>query len=163
MPQRRGRWAGYGDYRGARNTRRSRSIRPPTCMQSLDGSELHLCGRPALAATLPPRCADHIARVRFEQSDEWHRAFEGQLTGSVYADDRCCYCYRPTRAVAKRIMLTRTNDGEWWAVHPLASVRDDERHMGDPHFALPIGPDCLRAHPEFRFAIVGTATGDRVR
>ena len=50
--------------------------------------------------------------------------------------------------------MIRTHDGEWWLIAPTTSVHLDEQDR----FSLPVGPDCLRKHPEWRFAI----TADRI-
>lgn len=91
-------------------------------------------------------------RIPLFQTDEWTRSLDAGA--DPYAADRCCRCHRPVGPDAMRLMLTRTNDGEWWVVHRDAPVRDDERQLGDPHFVLPIGEECLKAHPEFRLGRV---------
>jgi hypothetical protein len=103
-----------------------------------------------------------MTRLLFIQSDRWFAVSQG-LSGvdSVYSTKLCCYCSRPVRADASRLRTARTNDGEWWLVSAdidmaEAEWRDFQRQTDDT-FAptvLPIGPDCLRRHPEFRFALV---------
>lgn len=91
------------------------------------------------------------ARVRFTQTPSWDRFAD--RGGDIYGDANCCLCGRELlNGPARLIMLTRTNDGEWWAIASTAPVQSDERHFD--HFALPIGPDCLAKHPELVFALV---------
>lgn len=90
------------------------------------------------------------ARIIFFQPPEWDRRndFGRGSRGDVYAEDRCCWCYRPVKPDAQRLMLTRDDGGEWFVVVPPGRAQfQDEKTFG--HFALPIGPDCLKRHPEF--------------
>lgn len=89
-------------------------------------------------------------RVAFVQSEEWVRRQDGGQ--DIYSDECCAICGRPMGRPLTFIRLSRTNDGEWWAVDyyrtdPLA----DEVHFGV--FRLPIGPDCANKHPELAHAI----------
>jgi hypothetical protein len=86
-------------------------------------------------------------RIPLLQTDAWSRSIDAG--GDPYDPGRCCVCHRPVITGDPRIWVTRTNDGEWWVVAPDAPVRHDERHLGDPHFTLPIGPDCLRRNPGY--------------
>lgn len=79
---------------------------------------------------------------------------------SVYSARLCCYCARPVRADAARLRTARTNDGEWWLVSAdedmTAPDWHDFQNQLDGTFKptlLPIGPDCLRQHPGWHFAI----------
>jgi hypothetical protein len=98
-----------------------------------------------------------MTRLLFEQSARWQRSVDGG-TG-VYPDDRCCYCHRPTRADAVRLRTARTNDGEWWLISADEDLTTDEWRdfqsypEGRAPTLLPVGPECLRAHPEWRFAL----------
>lgn len=101
-----------------------------------------------------------MSRLAFEQSDRWHTS-EGLHTSSVYSDDLCCYCARPVRADAVHLGTARTNDGEWWLVSAdedmHASEWRDFQNQLDGTFKptpLPVGPDCLRQHPQWRFAVI---------
>ena len=98
-------------------------------------------------------------RLVFVQSDRWCKRIDGG-TG-VYDDTLCAYCARPVRPDAVRLRTARTNDGEWWLVSADEDLagrewKDFQRQLGDSHgpTLLPIGPDCLRQHPEFAFAVV---------
>lgn len=98
-------------------------------------------------------------RLVFVQSDRWQQAIDGG-TG-VYDATLCCYCARPVRADATRLRTARTNDGEWWLVSADIDLsadewRDFQAQIDGSRGAtlLPIGPDCLRQHPEFAFAVV---------
>ena len=118
----------------------------------LDAAEVRQLGLDdAISATAAHDSHRDSGREAFWQSDNWHKATAG--TVDPYSPHHCAKCGRRTGPDAARIWLTRTNDGEWWAVAPDASVRDDERQMGDPHFALPIGPECIADHPELKFAL----------
>lgn len=98
-------------------------------------------------------------RIVFVQSDRWCKRIDGG-TG-VYDDTLCAYCARPVHPNATRLRTARTNDGEWWLVSVDVDLAADEwkdfqRQIDGsraPTF-LPIGPDCLRKHPEFGFAVV---------
>lgn len=97
-------------------------------------------------------------RLVFVQSERWCKRIDGGT--DVYDETRCAYCARPVRSDAARLRIARTNDGEWW----LVSVDEDLTSAEWKDFQtqpdgsrsptlLPIGPDCLRDHPEFSFAI----------
>ncbi len=98
----------------------------------------------------------------FVQSDRWCKRFMGMDAGNgVYDDTLCAYCARPVRSDAKRLRTARTNDGEWWLVSVdedlAANEWKDFQTQIDGARAptlLPIGPECLRGHPEFAFAVV---------
>jgi len=103
--------------------------------------------------------SDGSARLPFVQSPRWRTGKDEN--GDAYADNRCCYCYRPTGPDAARLWLTRDDSGEWYVVASDAPVLDDERQLGAPHFTLPVGPDCLRKHPEWAFGVVAGAAPPR--
>lgn len=102
-------------------------------------------------------------RIVFVQSDRWCKRFSGTDSGTgVYDATLCAYCARPVRADAVRLRTARTNDGEWWLVAADVDLSADEwkdfQTRSDGYRAptlLPIGPDCLRQHPEFAFAVEG--------
>ena len=91
-----------------------------------------------------------MTRVAFVQSEEWgHRQDRGQ---DIYSDAHCAVCGKPLVCPLTFIRLSRTNDGEWWAVdYYRAEPLDDEQHFGV--FRLPLGPDCANRHPEWAHAI----------
>ncbi len=103
-----------------------------------------------------------MSRIVFVQSDRWCKRFAGTDSGGgVYDESRCCYCARPVRPDAARLLTARTNDGEWWLVSADADLSADEwkdfqTQTDGSRVAtlLPIGPDCLRQQPEFVFAVV---------
>jgi len=86
-------------------------------------------------------------RLVFNQADTW-----GQQGDDVYSQEQCCYCGKRVRKDAKRLCLARTEDGEWWLVEPGYKPGPDDMD-GYGMFTLPVGPDCLRKHPEWRFAV----------
>jgi len=100
-------------------------------------------------------------RLVFVQSDRWYKRFAGTDAGmGVYSDALCAYCARPVRPDATRLYTARTNDGEWWLVSADEDLKTDEWRdfQTMPNGSrlptlLPIGPDCLRDHPEFAFAV----------
>lgn len=101
-----------------------------------------------------------MTRLRFTQSNRWFTS-EAFHSSSVYSDQLCCYCARPVYSDAARLRTARDNDGEWWLVSAEVDLSTEEwrdfQNQGDGTFKatlLPIGPDCLRRHPEFRFALV---------
>jgi hypothetical protein len=104
-------------------------------------------------------------RLVFVQSDRWCKRFGGMDAGmGVYDEALCAYCARPVRPDAVRLRTARTNDGEWWLVAADVDLLADEwrdfQTWPDGSRAptlLPIGPDCLRQHPEFTFAVVAPA------
>lgn len=101
-------------------------------------------------------------RLVFVQSERWCKRFAGTDVGmGVYDDTLCAYCARPVRMDAARLRTARTNDGEWWLVSAdvdlSAAEWKDFQTWPDGSYAptlLPIGPECLRRHPEFAFAVV---------
>lgn len=100
-----------------------------------------------------------MSRLVFVQSDRWCKRIDGG-TG-VYDEGLCAYCARPVRPDATRLFTARTNDGEWWLVsvdedlsgHEWKDFQTQADGTREPTL-LPIGPDCLRDHPEFAFAVV---------
>lgn len=99
-------------------------------------------------------------RLVFVQADRWYKRLDGSGMG-VYDEKLCAYCARPVRVDAARLRTARTNDGEWWLVSADVDLsanewRDFQRQLDGSRKAtfLPIGPDCLRQHPEFMFAVV---------
>jgi hypothetical protein len=100
-----------------------------------------------------------VSRLVFVQSLRWCKLIDGG-TG-VYDDRLCTYCARPVRADAIRLRTARTNDGEWWLVSADEDLSTNEWKDFQTWLdgsrgptLLPIGPDCLRRHPEFAFAVV---------
>lgn len=100
-----------------------------------------------------------MSRLVFVQSARWHERIDGG-TG-VYAESLCCYCARPVSRPVAFLLTARTNDGEWWLVSEDEDLngpewRDFQTQLDGrraPTY-LPIGPDCLRDHPEFAFAVL---------
>lgn len=99
-----------------------------------------------------------MSRLLFSQADRWHKRIDGGNGGPVdpYSAEHCAYCARPVRPDAARLRTARTNDGEWWLVsadEDLSTVewRDFQAQLDGSRAPtiLPIGPDCLRDHPEF--------------
>lgn len=103
-----------------------------------------------------------MSRLVFVQSDRWCKRFAGTDAGEgVYDEKRCAYCARPVRSDATRLHTARTNDGEWWLVSADEDLsghewKDFQTQLDGSRAptCLPIGPDCLRDHPEFEFAAV---------
>ena len=108
---------------------------------------------PGLLSEKPAAPSDSASpeRLPFVQSDEWEsRNYLGpNASQDIYSTSNCCYCYRKTRLDAQRLAMIRTHDGNWWLTAPTAPVCSDEWDR----FSLPVGPDCLRNHPEWRFAL----------
>ncbi len=101
-------------------------------------------------------------RLVFVQSERWKRAIDGGNGGpiDVYSKAHCAYCASPVRPDAVHLRTARTNNGEWWLVDEGFDLSADEwkdfQTQIDGSRApalLPIGPDCLRQHPEFAFAV----------
>lgn len=106
-----------------------------------------------------------MSRLMFVQSDRWSKRIDGGNGGPVYvySTEHCAYCARPVRPDAARLYTARTNDGEWWLVSADEDLgghewQDFQRQVDGSHAptVLPIGPDCLRDHPAFAFAVVAT-------
>jgi hypothetical protein len=99
-------------------------------------------------------------RLAFNQHDRWY-AVGATGADSVYSDRLCCYCARPVRPDAVRLRTARTNDGEWWLVSADEDMTAPEwrqfQDQLDGTFkptSLPVGPECLRQHPAWRFAVI---------
>lgn len=109
-----------------------------------------------------------MSRLVFVQSDRWCKRFAGtDLGAGVYDESLCAYCARPVRADASRLRTARTNDGEWWLVSAdedltAAEWKDFQTQIDGSRgpTLLPVGPDCLRQHPEFSFAVVRRSCAD---
>jgi hypothetical protein len=106
------------------------------------------------ARLLPGKVLHWPERLPFVQSDEWESRSTisrggVQVTRDIYSESNCCYCFRETRPDAQKLAMIRTHDGNWWLIAPTAPIRSDEWDR----FWLPVGPDCLRNHPEWRFAL----------
>ena len=110
-----------------------------------------------------------MSRLVFVQSARWMRRIDGGNGGpvDVYSTKHCAYCARPVGADAQHLFTARTNDGEWWLVSVDEDLSGPEwkdfqtqaNGQRNPTF-LPIGPDCLRDHPEFAFALAKYASLD---
>lgn len=103
-----------------------------------------------------------MSRLMFVQSPRWSKRIDGGNGGPVYpySAEHCAYCARPVRPDARLLRTARTNDGEWWLVSLDEDLSGEEwkdfQDQLDGSRAptiLPIGPDCLRDHPEFAFAV----------
>jgi len=99
-----------------------------------------------------------VSRLVFVQSDRWCKRIDGG-TG-VYDETLCAYCARSVRPDAIRLYTARTNNGEWWLVSADedltgAEWKDFQTQSNGSRVPtlLPIGPECLRGHPEFAFAV----------
>lgn len=113
-----------------------------------------------------------MSRLVFVQSERWCKRFAGTDAGDgVYSEALCAYCARKVRPNATRLFTARTNDGEWWLVsadEDLTAIewKDFQTQIDGSRgpTLLPIGPDCLRQHPEFSFAVVaqGCTNGKHV-
>lgn len=92
-------------------------------------------------------------RVAFVQSQEWERRQGGAgAHQDIYSDKHCAICGRPIYYPLTFIRLSRTNDGQWWAVdYYRLEPLPDEARFGV--FRLPIGTDCANKHPEWAHAI----------
>jgi len=110
-----------------------------------------------------------VSRLVFVQSDRWSKRIDGGNGGPVYvySSEHCAYCARPVRPDAARLYTARTNDGEWWLVSADEDLKTDEwkdfQTMANGNRVptlLPIGPDCLRDHPEFTFAVAKYVSAD---
>jgi hypothetical protein len=88
-----------------------------------------------------------LSRILFDQTDFWPGP-----CGDVYSQENCCYCAKPVKVDAKRLRMIRTRDGWWWLVS--SDYQIDEDDMGDGIFTLPVGSNCLKKHPEWKFAVV---------
>lgn len=99
-----------------------------------------------------------MSRLLFVQSKRWQKRIDGG-TG-VYDEALCCYCARPVSKPTTTLLTARTNDGEWWLVSEDEDLttpewKDFQTQLDGSRAPtyLPIGPDCLRDHPEFAFAV----------
>ncbi len=95
-----------------------------------------------------------MMRTVFYQAPSWD-----QRQHCAYSDAHCCYCGREVKPDAPKLMLSRTNDGEWWLCDPGEPPMLDEVNFGG-RFALPVGIGCLKRHPEWRFALVTKKSGE---
>jgi hypothetical protein len=90
-------------------------------------------------------------RLAFFQAPSWNRDHDQD----PYSQEHCCYCGKPVVPGSYRLWLERSEDGEWWLVGPPARDATPPgrgRPTGVP-FALPVGRNCLKRHPEWRFAL----------
>ena len=103
-----------------------------------------------------------MSRLLFVQAARWHKRIDGGNGGPVYpySPEHCAYCARPVRPDALRLRTARTNDGEWWLVSvdedlTVEEWKDFQTQIDGARgpTLLPVGPDCLRKHPEFAFAV----------
>lgn len=98
-----------------------------------------------------------MTRIILVQTDRW-----ADLSSSrgVYARNRCCHCYAPTRPHAKLLRTARTNDGEYWLIGSGVDLtanewKDFQDNLKGERLPtiLPVGSGCLRDHPEWQFAL----------
>jgi hypothetical protein len=113
-----------------------------------------------------------VSRLVFVQSARWCRQIDGGNGGPVYvySTEHCAYCARSVRPDATFLYTARTNDGEWWLVSVDEDLSGDEWRDFQTQLdgsraptLLPIGPDCLRDHPAFSFAVVNAVKVAKVQ
>ena len=92
-------------------------------------------------------------RVVLDNSKAYDRATKGS-SFSLFSVDHCCVCGKPTNKGTEWLLLTRAEDGacEYAISHPdEASKKEIQAGL----WLAPIGPQCLKEHPELQHAIVG--------
>lgn len=85
------------------------------------------------------------------------RAYDAAGTGdhSLFSREHCCICGRPAKG-DNWLLLARAPDGtREFAISSTVGLSDEERRSV---WIAPIGPDCLRQHPELRFALLVTVS-----
>lgn len=88
-------------------------------------------------------------KIVFNQAESWGRH---PYCFDCYSQTDCCFCGKPVKPGFSQLRLSRTSDGEWWLVSEDFQPSEDD--FGDRIFYLPVGPNCLRKHPEWKFAVV---------
>lgn len=82
------------------------------------------------------------------------RAYDeaGKGDHSLFSTEHCCVCGRPAKG-DNWLLLSRAADGsrEFAIASPLHA--EEKRSV----WIAPVGPECLRQHPELRFALLVTA------
>lgn len=90
-------------------------------------------------------------RLAFIQKDSWCKRKGSSFSDDPYSWDNCCYCGKSLGEKFNWLTLARTDDGEWWLVSPDQEVTDEYQQFGV--FKLPVGPDCLKKHPQWKFSL----------
>jgi hypothetical protein len=84
------------------------------------------------------------------------KAYDRASTGpsfSLFSPEHCCVCGKETRKGSEWLLLTRDVSGsqEYAISHPSDATIEEIRSS---LWVAPIGPDCLRKHPELRHAML---------
>jgi len=87
-------------------------------------------------------------RVILNQDASWDKVTDGGI--SVYSRSHCCQCGRPVNSPVYVLLCSRDNGGEWYVCKP-GPLLEDEADFD--RFFLPIGPECLKRHPEYRIGL----------
>lgn len=83
------------------------------------------------------------------------RAYDvaGKGKQSLFSTEHCCVCGRPAKG-DNWLLLFRAEDGSReFAIGSTVGLTVDERRSV---WIAPIGPECLRKHPELAFALIAT-------
>jgi len=79
------------------------------------------------------------------------RATEGNKDFSPFAQDRCCICGKKVTDSAAWLLCCRDSSGQEYA------ISGPGERVGEM-YVVPVGPDCMRRHPELKGATIrGTA------
>ena len=99
-------------------------------------------------------------RLNYLQLKSWDRFLD--KGGDPYSRNHCLFCGRPVNDGRSSLLLvSRDEGGSWYLCRPGDHAEVDEikfcggnKHADWARFLLPIGPECLKKHPEFKFSIV---------
>jgi hypothetical protein len=71
---------------------------------------------------------------------------------SLFSQKHCCICGKPVNARTDWLLATRELDGGFESAihHPDDAPLCDSPNKMPDLYVTPIGPDCLRRHPELR-------------
>ena len=89
-------------------------------------------------------------RVPLIQTASWTRGVDRGF--GAYDTARCCVCGRKVTDDAQFVRVVRSDDGAWWIKQIGEPTCDDEHQLGET--TLPVGPDCLKKHPEFHIGFI---------
>jgi hypothetical protein len=89
------------------------------------------------------------------------RAYDAAGSGdhSLFSPEHCCVCGKPIGLHSTWLLLTRAADGACeYAISRPDDATVDEIKSG--MWLAPIGPDCLRKHPELKHAVLDSDTSE---
>jgi len=95
-------------------------------------------------------------RTRLTREESWFEANNRRGAGFApyYSPSHCCVCGKRVKRGREWLLLTREASGMELAISHPDDAHDDPNEEISNMWVAPVGPDCLKNHPELRHAIL---------